>query len=226
MTQKKTIQIVGDDIFPQALIIGDNTLVQMLLEGLKIRGCDVKLAKSPQEVLTPDSPLRYDYIFQLGTSDNAIEIKRKLLSREGKFLLVELDSEFTDLGNKGRELKIFRAGKLSLWDGHDLTGRLYKAIFSRSSYGIEDERKVAVIKKDISPDLPKSGNVSLPKPFFPKQIVQKSVTRPERTLPRKKISRRGLGLIILFLVIISGISASAGWYFLSLKKSLSYLKIH
>ena len=33
MTQKKTIQIVGDDIFPQALIIGDNTLVQMLLEG-------------------------------------------------------------------------------------------------------------------------------------------------------------------------------------------------
>lgn len=221
MTQKKTIQIVGDDIFPQALVIGDNTLVQLLLDGLKKRGCDVKLAKSPQEALMSGSPLRFDYIFQIGTSDNAFGIKQKLLSREGKFLLVELDSEFTDPGNLCRELKVFRAGKLSLWEGQDITGRLFKAIFSRTSNGVEDERKVAEVKNEVTPK-----NVSIPHPVVPKQIVQKPDLRPDKTLPRKKISRRGLGIIIVFLVIISGISVSTGWYILSFKKSLSYLKIH
>ncbi len=226
MTQKKTIQIVGDDIFPQALVVGDNELVQMLLDSLKVRGCNVKLAKNPQEALASDSPLRFDYIFQLGSSVNAFEIKRKLLSREGKFLLVELDSEFADPGNISREFKVFRAGKLSLWDGHSLTGRLFKAIFSRTPVGIEDERKVIEVKKDMPLDQPKPNNVSLPKPFVPKQAIHKPIKPPEKILRQRKISRRWLSIIILFIIFIIGISASLGWYFLSFKKSLSYLKIH
>ncbi len=234
MTQKKTIQVVGDDIFPQALVIGDGELVQMLLDNLKTRGCNVKLAINPQEVLASESPLRYDYIFQLETSSNALEVKQKLLSREGKFLLVELDREFPDPEILGKDFKIFRAGKLSLWDSRSLTGRLFKAIFSKETSGITDERKIAELKKDIPINQPKHvvkkevipEGVSLLKPFVSKRDFKKSIRSPEKILRQKKISRRWLSVIIIFFIFILGISTSAGWYFLSFKKSLSYLKIH
>lgn len=226
MSKKKTLHVVDDDIFPQALLIGDNPLVQMLLDSLKARGCVVKLIKNPQEAQATDSPLRFDYIFEIDSSDNAGEIKKKLLSREGKFILIELETEFKDPEKLGQEFKVFRAGIISLWEDRDLTGRIFKTIFSKETSGITDERKIAEVKKDPTMDLPK--------PAVRKEVISKIVTEskplvPIKALPvskRKKISRRWTILFFLLFVIIIGISASVGWYFLSFKKSLSYLKIH
>ncbi|MBI3955167.1 hypothetical protein HY338_01880, partial [Candidatus Gottesmanbacteria bacterium] len=155
MSKKKTIHAVDDDIFPQALVIGDSPLVQMLLDSLKTRGCNVKVSKNPEEILLADSPLRFDYVFEIDSTVKADEIKNKLLSREGKFLLIELEKEFKDLEKLGQEFKVFRAGIISLWTGSDLTGRIFKTIFSKESSGVTDERKIAEVKKVPSLDLPK-----------------------------------------------------------------------
>ena len=234
MSKKKTVHVVADDIFPQALIIGDSPLVQMLLDSLKVRGCNVKLTKNPQEILLADSPLRFDYIFEIDSSVSANEIKNKLLSREGKFLLIELEKEFNNLEKLGQEFKVFRAGIISLWESRDLTGRIFKTIFSKETSGITDERKIAEVKKDPPLDLSKpivrkevvTRTFSEPKPFIPIKSSPESKQQPEITHRRKKISRRFVIFLIIFLVIILGISASVGWYFMSFKKSLSYLKIH
>ncbi|MBI3955141.1 DUF4012 domain-containing protein, partial [Candidatus Gottesmanbacteria bacterium] len=68
--------------------------------------------------------------------------------------------------------------------------------------------------------------VSEPKPFIPIEPIPISKQQPEKMQRQKKISRRFVIFLIIFLVIILGISASMGWYFMSFKKSLSYLKIH